>query len=114
MLLSLLRLQSSPEDLALRLASAPALRDSRRFSRPRQASTAFTIEHYAGAVQYSTENLMGKNKEDAKVVQELMRHASSRITLDVYQHGDEDAKRSALGHLSSLFDLPATAQSSDK
>lgn len=57
---------------------------------------------------------MGKNKEDTKVVQNLLRHASSRITLDVYQHGDEDAKRSALGHLSSLFDLPPKTSSRDE
>ncbi len=57
---------------------------------------------------------MGKNKEDTKVIQELMRHASLRMTLDIYQHGDEDAKCSAPGHLSSLFDRPAKALSSDK
>jgi integrase len=42
-------------------------------------------------------------------VQELMRHASSKITMDVYQHGDEEAKRSALTHASAIFALPSEA-----
>jgi len=42
-----------------------------------------------------------------------MRHPSPRITVDVYHYVDESAKRSGLGHMSSLFDLPAKALSSD-
>jgi hypothetical protein len=47
-------------------------------------------------------------KEDTKTVQELMRHASSKITMDVYTHGDEETKRLALTHTSAIFALAAT------
>lgn len=43
------------------------------------------------------------NHEDVKTVQELLRHASSRITMDVYVQGNTDAKRAALTGMSSLF-----------
>jgi integrase len=46
---------------------------------------------------------MGDREEDIKVVQELMRHSSSRLTLDVYQQGAEAKKRLALTHSASLF-----------
>ncbi len=35
------------------------------------------------------------NGENVKVVQELMRHASSRVTLDVYSQARNAAKRQA-------------------
>jgi hypothetical protein len=38
-----------------------------------------------------------------KVIQELLRHASSRIISDVYQQGHTVAKRSALSRFSGLF-----------
>jgi site-specific recombinase XerD len=42
---------------------------------------------------YST--LLKANGEDVKVVQELLRHGSSRITLDVYTQAQMPAKRAA-------------------
>lgn len=39
------------------------MRDSRRFSRPRQLPSGFTLEHYAGPVTYRSDNLLDKNKE---------------------------------------------------
>jgi integrase len=59
--------------------------------------------------RHSLASLLGSMKEDTKTVQELMRHASSKITMDVYQHGDEEAKRSALTHASAIFALPSEA-----
>jgi integrase len=41
--------------------------------------------------------------EGVKVVQELMRHANSKITLDIYAQGDEAAKRAAQEHVGALF-----------
>jgi integrase len=35
------------------------------------------------------------NGENVKVVQELMRHASSRVTLEIYSHARIGAKRHA-------------------
>ncbi|WP_263383517.1 tyrosine-type recombinase/integrase [Granulicella arctica] len=48
-------------------------------------------------------SMMGSKGEDVKVVQELMRHASSRMTLDVYQQGAVEAKRLALNHSAGIF-----------
>jgi integrase len=39
--------------------------------------------------------LLYRNVEDVKVVQELMRHSSSRITLDIYAQAVTSAKRKA-------------------
>lgn len=40
-------------------------------------------------------SLLTANKEDVKVVQELLRHASSKITMDVYAQAEMKEKRSA-------------------
>jgi integrase len=39
--------------------------------------------------------LLHANGEDVKVVQELLRHSSSRITMDVYAQAQTPAKRAA-------------------
>jgi integrase len=57
--------------------------------------------------RHSVGTLLGKQGENIKVVQELLRHANSRITQDVYQHADRDDKRSALSHFSGIFVVPA-------
>ena len=49
-------------------------------------------------------SLMGRSGENIKTVQELMRHASAKITMDVYQQGYDREKRAALdNNLSPLF-----------
>jgi integrase len=53
--------------------------------------------------RHSCASLMGQRGEDVKVVQELLRHATSRITTEVYQQGNTEAKRSALSHMSGIF-----------
>jgi integrase len=53
--------------------------------------------------RHSLASLLGQAGENVKVVQELLRHASSRITQDVYQQADETAKRDALKRVSGLF-----------
>ena len=58
--------------------------------------------------RHSLASLLGDKKEDKKIVQEIMGHASSRM-LDVYQHGNLEAKRLALNHASGIFVLPAKA-----
>jgi integrase len=52
---------------------------------------------------------MKTNKEDVKTIQEILRHANSRITLDVYTQGDMTAKRAALLQVSGIFVVPKTA-----
>jgi integrase len=39
--------------------------------------------------------LLHANREDVKVVQELLRHSSSRITMDIYAQAQMPAKRAA-------------------
>jgi integrase len=56
--------------------------------------------------RHSLATLLGQRKEDVKTVQELLRHATSRVTLDVYQQGDTEQKRSALSPMSGLFVVP--------
>jgi integrase len=58
--------------------------------------------HYH-AFRHSFASLMGQKGEGVKTVQELLRHASARITTDVYQQGDNEAKRGALSHMSGMF-----------
>jgi integrase len=57
----------------------------------------------------SLATLLAAKKEDVKVVQELMRHANSKITIELYQQGNEDAKRNAQTHVTGLFELKKPA-----
>lgn len=57
--------------------------------------------------RHSVGSLLGQAGENVKVVQELLRHANSRITTDVYQQANQDAKRTALSRFSGIFVVPA-------
>lgn len=56
--------------------------------------------------RHSVGTLLGQAGENVKVVQELLRHADSRITTDVYQQANQDAKRTAQNRLSGIFVVP--------
>jgi len=57
--------------------------------------------------RHSFATLLKANGEDVKTVQESLRHANSRITLDVYTQGLTPAKREAQGRVvKSLLDRP--------
>ena len=43
------------------------------------------------------------------MVQELLRHATTRITMEVYQQAEQDAKRAALSPFSGIFVVPKKA-----
>jgi integrase len=47
--------------------------------------------------------LLHTNGEDVKVVQELLRHGSSRITMDVYAQAVTPAKRKAQGKVVAML-----------
>lgn len=59
--------------------------------------------HAAGITKHITwhvfrhtfSTLLADNGEDVKTVQSLMRHANSRITMDIYTHAVTDSKRRA-------------------
>jgi integrase len=53
--------------------------------------------------------LLKANGEDVKTVQELLRHASSRITLDLYAQALTPAKRDAQSRIVKAFFPQASA-----
>jgi integrase len=53
--------------------------------------------------RHSLASFLGQQGEGVKTVQELLRHATSRITVDVYQQGATEAKRAALGRVAGIF-----------
>jgi integrase len=53
--------------------------------------------------RHSYSSLLVANGENVKVVQELMRHASSRMTLEVYSQARNAAKRQAQGRLVQMI-----------
>ena len=57
---------------------------------------------------YST--LLQANREDVKVVQELLRHGSSKITLDVYAQAQMPAKREAQRKVVAMMRSEEVAQ----
>jgi len=58
-----------------------------------QPRTHIRIGTANGGTSYTT--LLTQNNEDVKVVQELLRHANSRITLDLYAQAGMPEKRQA-------------------
>ena len=53
--------------------------------------------------RHSFSNLLIANGEDVKTVQSLMRHANSRITLDIYSQGVDHKKREAQSRVADIF-----------
>jgi len=62
--------------------------------------------------RHSVGTLLGQKGEDLKTVQELLRHANSRITADIYQQGNTAKKRNALSNMSGIFVVPPMAKAS--
>jgi integrase len=56
--------------------------------------------------RHSVGTLLDEAGANLKTVQEILRHANSRITADVYQHGNIELKRNALGSMSGIFVVP--------
>jgi integrase len=52
-------------------------------------------EEYDDACRRTFATLLQANGEDIKVVQELLRHGSSRVTMDIYAQAQMPAKRAA-------------------
>ena len=52
--------------------------------------------------------LLKANGEDVKVVQELLRHGSSRVTLDIYAQAQMPAKRAAQQKVVAMVRMPST------
>jgi myosin heavy subunit len=69
--------QATFQDLANRLYNTPEVSTSSRFSKPKLSQTAFTIEHYAGAVSYKTDNFLIKNRDFVVAEHQALLQASA-------------------------------------
>src|SRR6202453_2239934 len=99
---------------ATKTGSLPRFRGqgSLRYGSTRRCSDSFVLlQSRAGITKHvgwhtfrhSLATLLVKKREGIKVVQELMRHADSRTTLDIYSQSDDEDKRAAQKHVSGLF-----------
>jgi len=61
--------------------------------------------------RHSVGSHLGQARENVKLVQEILRHANSRITQDVYQQADQRAKRSVLSRFSGILPFPPQTKS---
>jgi len=52
--------------------------------------------------KHTLSSLLKENGEDVKVIQELLRHANSRTTLDTYTQAASPAKRAAQSRVVSM------------
>jgi Site-specific recombinase XerD len=67
----------------------------RRHIRPALARMGVTKKIGWHSFRHGFSNLLRENRVDVKVAQELLRHANSRITLDIYQRTVTDERRAA-------------------
>ena len=74
--------------------------------KPASAKAGITKRVTWHTFRHSLASLLGQQGEGVKTVQELLRHATSRVTLDVYQQGSTEAKRLALNRVAGIFAAP--------
>jgi integrase len=74
--------------------------------KPAAAKAGITKRVTWHTFRHSLASFLGQQGEEVKTVQELLRHATSRITLDVYQQGSTEAKRSALNRVAGILAAP--------
>jgi len=81
----------------------------RSFIRP--AAVKIGIAQHIGwhTFRHTYSSLLAATKADIKVMQELLRHASSRVTLDTYTQAVTIHKRRAQSRVIRLFRAPAVA-----
>jgi integrase len=71
----------------------------------RPAALRVGVQKHIGwhTFRHSLASIVAENGGNLKVVQDLLRHATSRITMEVYQQASQDAKRAALQPFSGIF-----------
>jgi len=77
----------------------------------RPAAVKIGIAQHIGwrTFRHTYSSLLAATKADIKVMQELLRHASSRVTLDTYTQAVTIHKRRAQSRVIRLFRAPAVA-----
>ncbi len=78
-------------------------------ARPAAIAAGITKKIRWHTIRRSLVSLLGQEGEDMKLIQELLRHAPSKITSDVYQQGHTAAKRPAPSRVSGIFLIEAKA-----
>jgi integrase len=81
----------------------------RRYVRPAATKAGITKRIGFHTFRHSLATVMKSNGEDIKTVQEILRHANSRITLDIYAQAVTPAKRQAQGRVLEMI-LPSALQ----
>jgi len=74
--------------------------------KPAAAKAGITKRVTWHTFRHSLASFLGQQGEEVKTVQELLRHATSRITIDTYQQGSTEAKRSALNRVAGILAAP--------
>jgi integrase len=75
--------------------------------KPAAAKAGITKRVTWHTFRHSLASFLGQQGEGVKTVQELLRHATSRITIDTYQQGSTEAKRSALNRVAGILAAPS-------
>jgi integrase len=78
----------------------------RNHIKPAAASVGITKRIGWHTFRRSLASILAAKGENVKVVQELLRHSNSAITLELYQQAEADAKRAAQNHVNGLFVVP--------
>jgi len=75
---------------------------SRRYGKPAVNAAEIKKRVAFHTFRHTYTTLLTQNSEDVKVVQELLRHANSRVTLDLYAQAGMQEKREAQSKLVRL------------
>lgn len=81
----------------------------RRFIWPAAKAVGITKKIGWHTFRHTYSTLLHANGEDVKVVQELLRHANSKITLDIYTQAITATKRETLSKVVSMIMTKKTA-----
>ncbi|XP_070173295.1 unconventional myosin-XVI-like isoform X2 [Littorina saxatilis] len=80
--------KASDDTLATKLHSHLGKKHDRVYKTPRNGGTSFTVVHYAGAVQYTVEGVLEKNRDTlSKSLSFVMRGSESVLVKELFRSG---------------------------